>query len=178
MSKLLSLLAILAATVHANDTTCGDDPDKMPNCNMPDHGSCGNACCILDMVLRDSPQAVYNQTVAFLKAGGYDGSFAYVTGPDAAGHNPDDYLGAGVGPTSSWWYIFQGSHSTTGGYIDTLNFFLKANAAGHLDPARRLDFHHPRRARRPRAKLQDALRAAESTRRHRHHLPRLRRMSP
>ena len=41
--------------------------------------------CIIDMVLRDSPQAVYNQTVAFLKAGGYDGSFAYVTGPDAGG---------------------------------------------------------------------------------------------
>ena len=91
--------------------------------------------CIIDMVLRDSPQAVYNQTVAFLKAGGYDGSFAYVTGPDAAGHNPSDYLG-GVGPASSWWYIFQGSHSTTGGYIDTLNFFLKANAAGDISTLR------------------------------------------
>ena len=43
MSKLLSLLAILATTVHANDTTCGDDPDKVPNCDKPDHGSCGNA---------------------------------------------------------------------------------------------------------------------------------------
>ena len=136
MSKLLSLITLLAASAHANDTTCGDDPDKVPNCDKPDHGSCGNACCILDMVLRDSPQAVYNQTVAFLKAGGYDGSFAYVTGPDAAGHDPDDYLGAGVGPTSSWWYIFQGSHSTTGGYIDTLNFFLKANAAADISTLR------------------------------------------
>ena len=85
MSKSLSLLAILAASAHANDTTCGDDPDKVPNCDKPDHGSCGNACCILDMVLRDSPQAVYNQTVAFLKAGGYDGSFAYVPSGDPRG---------------------------------------------------------------------------------------------
>ena len=94
----------------------------------------GATQCIIDMVLRDSPQAVYNQTVAFLKAGGYDGSFAYVTGPDAAGHNPDDYLG-GV-TAGHWWYIFQGSHSTTGGYIDTLNFFLKANAAGDISTLR------------------------------------------
>ena len=43
MSKSLSLLAILAASAHANDTTCGDDPDKVPNCDKPDHGSCGNA---------------------------------------------------------------------------------------------------------------------------------------
>ena len=64
-----------------------------------------------------------------------DGSFAYVTGPDTAGHNPDDYLG-GVGPTSSWWYIFQGSHSTTGGYIDTLNFFLKHNTATDISTLR------------------------------------------
>ena len=43
MSKLLSLLAILATSTHANDTTCGDDPDTVPNCDKPDHGSCGNA---------------------------------------------------------------------------------------------------------------------------------------
>ena len=37
MSKLLSLITLLAASAHANDTTCGDDPDKVPNCDKPEN---------------------------------------------------------------------------------------------------------------------------------------------
>ena len=119
---------------HANDTTCGDDPDKVPNCDKPDHGSCGNARAASSATWYSATaQAVYNQTVAFLKAGGYDGSFAYVTGRTRPATTLRLSRRRGTRP---WWYIFQGSHSTTGGYIDTLNFFLKANAAGDISTLR------------------------------------------
>lgn len=46
----------------------------------------------------------------FLKGG--DKSFSYVTGPDKAGHNPGDDLRQ---YNISWDFIFQGTHTTTGG---------------------------------------------------------------
>ena len=54
----------------------------------------------------------------WMRIGGKDGSYTYVTSPDAAGHNPsDDLTPYGI----PWDYIFQGTHTTTGGYVDTMN---------------------------------------------------------
>ena len=41
------------------------------------------------------------------------------TGPDSAGHNPDDDL---TQYPIRWDYIFEGTHTTAGGFVDTLKF--------------------------------------------------------
>jgi len=49
------------------------------DCNNGDTGSCGNACCALDVFSHASPEDVYNSLVTFLSKGG-DGAYAYVPG--------------------------------------------------------------------------------------------------
>lgn len=56
--------------------------------------------------------------------GGSDNSYSYITGPDAAGHNPGDDLSAYNVP-GGYQYIFQGHHQTQGGYVDTLDFNIR-----------------------------------------------------
>ena len=109
----MTILAALAAVATANRSSCGpDSPSKVNDCDKPDHGSCGGACCMVDYVLPARPGAVnvtahlYNQIKSYLTKGGDDGSYAYVTGPDTAGHNPgDDLTPYGI----LWDYIFQGA---------------------------------------------------------------------
>jgi hypothetical protein len=62
--------------------------------------------------------------VSYLKWGGADGSFTYSNTSDAAGHNPGDDLRKYHIP-GLFEYVFQGTHTTTGGYKDTLNFWVK-----------------------------------------------------
>jgi len=42
----------------------------------------------------------------------------------AAGHNPGDNL---TQYNIAWDYIFQATHTTTGGYVDTMNFNIKSS---------------------------------------------------
>ena len=74
--------------VNANTSTCGANPARVKGCENIDHGSCGNACCVAELVLKDdttSSTDLYSKIKGFLGAGGDDKSFTYVTGPDAAG---------------------------------------------------------------------------------------------
>merc|ERR1712110_1300352 len=101
-----------------------------------DMGSCGNACCIVDYDIQGDVNRSYHlymYAIGFLKQGGKDGSFSYTTGPDKAGHNPGDDL---TKYPIEWDYIFQGTHTTTGGYVDTLNFNIGRAPGGMLrDPS-------------------------------------------
>jgi hypothetical protein len=119
-----TVLCVLVAVVAANNSTCGgDQPSKVPDCDKTDFGSCGNACCTVELALPDSPQDVYKATMGYL--GAADG-FSYVTGADKAGHNPgDDLRKYGI----AWQFVFQGTHTTTGGYVDTIDINIK-NATG------------------------------------------------
>merc|ERR1740117_1392708 len=123
-----SALALCLVAVSANNSSCGGDkPSKVVDCGHPDLGSCGNACCIADVTIPYPPAEVYNGTKLWLQGGGDDGSFTYVTGPGPGGQNPgDDLTPYGI----PWQYVFQGTHKTTGGYVDTIDFNIKKDTAG------------------------------------------------
>jgi len=110
------------------ESTCGpDSPSKVADCGKIDFGSCGGACCIVDVPIQgadgvNTTDHTYQTIKKYLQGGGEDGSYTYVTGPDAAGHNPGDDLTA---YPIAWDYIFQGQHTSSGGYVDTMKFNLK-----------------------------------------------------
>merc|ERR1711934_103208 len=123
----LALVLALAAFARANDTSCGpESPSTKADCDHPDLGSCGNSCCIMDFELTTAPLDTHTRFVKWLKAGGPDGSFKYVTGPDSAGHNPGDDLRQ---YNISWQFIWQGEHTTTGGYVDQIDFNVQPRGA-------------------------------------------------
>ena len=69
---------------------------KVVDCEKKDidMGSCGNACCTVDVRTRLSPLKTYEAFKAELVRGGGDGSYTYVTGPGPGGQNPGDNLTA------------------------------------------------------------------------------------
>ena len=97
----------------------------------PDLGSCGNACCAVDCVIGQGydPEEVFEAMKEILSDHGSDGSFTYSDGSDASGHNPSPDLRP-YNLTAK--FIFQGTHSTTGGYVDTLNFAINEDDQGSL----------------------------------------------
>merc|ERR1712166_1290471 len=121
---LLSCLAIVAKT----QSSCGGaHPSKVKDCDHPDVGSCGNACCIVDVTIPFSPYTLYNGTVMYLQGGGDDGSFKYVTGKGPNGVDPSDDL---TKANIDYKYIFQGTHKTIGGFIDTIDFTIQSEHNG------------------------------------------------
>ena len=125
--------AAAAAAAAEHNSTCGlADPSPVPDCENADLGSCGNACCTVNVTGISgfhNTTELYNHLVGYLKAGGEDASFSYVTGPDSHGNNPsDDLTPYGI----AWDYILQGTHTTyPGGYVDTIDIaiFSEASAA-------------------------------------------------
>ena len=79
---------VLATCASANPSSCGDGKVPVAGCEKHDFGSCGNACCIIDIAIPNSALEAYNGTKLWLKAGGEDASFTYVTGPGPGGQNP------------------------------------------------------------------------------------------
>lgn len=120
----LSVLSLLLLSVMANNSSCGGDrPSKVSDCQLVDLGSCGNACCNLQLVVPSTtPVDTYTAITNYLKKSGSDGSYGYSNGADAAGHNPSDDLRP---YNLTWKFIFQGTHKTIGGYVDKINFNIK-----------------------------------------------------
>ena len=83
---LLNLIAfsLLGAAAQGINTTCGSDPAKVPDCDHPDLGSCGNACCKLEIHITGlqgahpvrpvDVQIILNETLAH---GGPDGRYSF-----------------------------------------------------------------------------------------------------
>ena len=79
------------------ESTCGRfQAVRVPGCEHVDRGTCGNACCALQISSRRVPTLVYSDLRAWLVSGGADGSYRYVNMSDGAGHRPSDRLGAHV----------------------------------------------------------------------------------
>jgi len=103
-----------------------------------DHGSCGNACCIIALAGKRTPASSYAHLRSWLSTGGADGSYRYVNGSDTYGHRPSDQLGVHIPEADGHvrvsvladQYILQGRHVTRGGYVDILNFHLRALPSG------------------------------------------------
>ena len=82
------LVAAASAQRGGGPSTCGKDPKSVKDCDKPDFGSCGNACCLVDASFKGTTNAshTHEQLVGYLQKGGDDKSFSYSTGADAAGH--------------------------------------------------------------------------------------------
>mmetsp|Transcript_78559 Transcript_78559/g.139374 ORF Transcript_78559/g.139374 Transcript_78559/m.139374 type:complete len:217 (-) Transcript_78559:211-861(-) len=107
-------------------STCGlDDSVEVIDCDKPDMGSCGNACCALEVSLEASPDTLYGEVAGFLQSGGSDGAYKLVPGKMPYDEHPADNV-TGLAP-EPWKFIFQGTHTTAGRhYNDTLNFNIRS----------------------------------------------------
>mmetsp|Transcript_1500 Transcript_1500/g.4390 ORF Transcript_1500/g.4390 Transcript_1500/m.4390 type:complete len:192 (+) Transcript_1500:50-625(+) len=118
-----SLAVSLTGRGESTTSTCGDHPDTVADCGRPDVGSCGTACCTLEVGTALTTEEVYSSLKAFLQQGGASGAYSYVSGPDGAGNDPADDLRP---YNATYEFIFQGAHTTSGKhYVDTLNFNVR-----------------------------------------------------
>mmetsp|Transcript_9878 Transcript_9878/g.20704 ORF Transcript_9878/g.20704 Transcript_9878/m.20704 type:complete len:230 (+) Transcript_9878:41-730(+) len=122
-------IAIDVATV-GGPSSCGAE-SSVSDCDKLDIGSCGTACCALEISSPETPEVVYNKVKNFLTSGGASGGFAYVTGPNAAGENPgDDLRQYNSTPPRPFEFILQGTHtSLLKKFVDTLNFNIRPDSA-------------------------------------------------
>lgn len=107
-------------------TSCGTDRSKLPSdCDREDYGSCGNACCMVEVTFSKRSPAVLSSAIdQFLKTGGTDGLFKEDSGktePSVSGGVQD--IRIAKGSSIQWQYVKKGQHATyKGGYIDALHF--------------------------------------------------------
>ena len=85
--KNLLFVGILFHVANANSSTCGKDGSKVKDCDHPDLGSCGNACCAVDCVIGTGydSEEVFEAMKEVLQDHGSDGSFSYSDGSDDSG---------------------------------------------------------------------------------------------
>lgn len=122
--SLAAAMVAAAAAATSEEGSCGMGGPMRPDCEFQDMGSCGEACCAATVALAASPAEAYEKVAAYLKAGGGDGLFTYVTGPDKGGNNPSDNISSykiDTGKGSTWEYILKGTHETkVRHYLDDL----------------------------------------------------------
>jgi len=113
--------------------TCGSNPAvTVSDCDQPDLGSCGNACCSLKVTVQ-SPiaEAVVKLNESFA-SGGADGQYtASLLAEGVTGFA--NLTGAGV-PGMPVVYVGQVIHTTTGGkyhFNDSVNFNLVPSVDGN-----------------------------------------------
>lgn len=121
-----------ADPVLNSQSTCGLDGGQ-PDCERADVGSCGTACCLLDVSVPGvTPEDAYEGLKKFLQSGGRSGSYKYVdewhdqrrlvvAREDTHGdkiHGWDD--------GGHWMYMLLGKHTTSlRRYNDTLSFSIR-----------------------------------------------------
>nr|ABI14326.1 unknown [Pfiesteria piscicida] len=128
MYAAMAALGVLA--VGASPSICGADPTKVADCDHPDYGSCGNACCLVSMDSLQTPEATYKELKALL-ASNIDGTFSYVTGGDP---NPgDDLRQYNISKPKPFQFILQGRHDAPkfhGENGDIIDINIAATATG------------------------------------------------
>lgn len=116
--------------------TCGVDAKTVkPDCDHVDNGSCGNACCTMDVVVPGvEPKVAYEALAKYLISGGGDGLFAKGSNRDEVGNLSEDDQGdypQQFTPPLPWHYTTSGTHTTAGhGYVDQLRFSVGTDASG------------------------------------------------
>jgi len=130
--RVLGLFAGLASAAAVSPSVCGSHPETVPDCDKPDKGSCGNACCVAELDLSMDPAKAYAQTLDVLK-GLQDDGFSYVTGGDP---NPgDDLRPYNVSKPKPFKFIFQGRHDAPkykGPNADILDFAIYESGSGSV----------------------------------------------
>ena len=141
------------------DATCGMKANQQPiDCDKWDQGSCGNACCVLDVHVDGAVDDAYDALAAYLESGGGDGLYAKAPTSDTVGHVSEDdqgdypfqfspalslccepsrhraTRGASVLISTQalpWRYTTSGFHATSGGYVDQLKFSVGVTSGGN-----------------------------------------------
>ena len=117
------------------DATCGMKAGSQPvDCDKWDQGSCGNACCVLDVHVDGDVDDAYEALAAYLESGGGDGLYAKAPTSDTVGHVSEDDQGDypfQFSPALPWRYTTSGFHATTGGYVDQLKFSVGVTSGGN-----------------------------------------------
>ena len=117
------------------DATCGMKAGSQPvDCDKWDQGSCGNACCVLDVHVDGAVDDAYEALAAYLESGGGDGLYAKAPTSDTVGHVSEDDQGDypfQFSPALPWRYTTSGFHATTGGYVDQLKFSVGVTSGGN-----------------------------------------------
>jgi len=117
------------------DATCGMKAASQPvDCDKWDQGSCGNACCVLDVHVDGAVDDAYDALAAYLEGGGGDGLYAKAPASDTVGHVSEDDQGDypfQFSPALPWRYTTSGFHATSGGYVDQLKFSVGVTSGGN-----------------------------------------------
>jgi hypothetical protein len=117
------------------DATCGMKANQQPiDCDKWDQGSCGNACCVLDVHVDGAVDDAYEALAAYLEGGGGDGLYAKAPNSDSVGHVSEDDQGDypfQFSPALPWRYTTSGFHATSGGYVDQLKFSVGVTSGGN-----------------------------------------------
>ena len=113
--------------LRSEPANCATDCDKW------DQGSCGNACCVVDVHVSALVDDAYAALTAYLESGGGDGHYSKASTSDDAGHTSEDDQGDypfRFSPVLSWRYTTAGFHATSGGYVDDLKFSVGVTSSG------------------------------------------------
>ena len=120
-SFFLQHRSVLDLSSQTCSSVCGTSPAKVSDCDKPDFGSCGNACCLAELSLPTSPFQAYTDTKDALMSLQSDG-FSYVTGGDP---NPaDDKRPKNITKPKGFKFVFQGRHGAgkySGSHADILD---------------------------------------------------------
>merc|ERR1712166_429434 len=121
--------AITTTATKTNDGSCGPtQPSTVVDCQNVDFGTCGNACCKLDVVVPVSTDVAMNTLNKTLSGGGPDGLYELqMTAEGTLGFGDLKQFGSPLG--KDWiGHIY---HSTSySGYTDTLNYNIADNKDG------------------------------------------------
>jgi len=135
-------LTAVIAQRHNDYGTCGKDSSNDSDCKNVDFGSCGNACCKIDVIVSnpnwygvEEVKDKLNQTLAFgtgtriYQPGGPDGW--YELQPTAEG-TLGFYDLRQNGSPNGVDFIGQATHTTSGDahYVDTINYDISTNHDG------------------------------------------------
>ena len=116
------------------DATCGMKAGSQPvDCDKWDQGSCGNACCVLDVHVDGAVDDAYEALAAYLESGGGDGLYAKAPTSDTVGHVSEDDQGDypfGFDPPLPWRFTTSATHATSGGYVDALYLSVGETGSG------------------------------------------------
>mmetsp|Transcript_28684 Transcript_28684/g.87797 ORF Transcript_28684/g.87797 Transcript_28684/m.87797 type:complete len:189 (+) Transcript_28684:61-627(+) len=123
MTLALVLLLTLASRASGYCGSCGRGCAE--GCENVDFGSCGNACCKLDLKVSLSTDAVMTKLNATLTAGGPDGNWSASTLDEGVSGLVDlRFAQKGVD------YVGQYVHTTFAGYRDSVSLWLAPHADG------------------------------------------------
>lgn len=119
-----NVLRMQADSLSVPSSVCGSDPSKVVDCDKPDLGSCGNACCVAEVAFpHTGPASTFAKLKSILSTLSSDG-YEFVGGTDLTPFN--------ITKPELFKFIAQGRHNApkySGTNADVLNFAIYEDAS-------------------------------------------------